>query len=132
KQLSASGKLTAIKPLANRDGCVNTIASLLGELQRAGKTVEEFAQAIEEREQDALEVQSPKSKVQSEDSKSKTPNSKFQSSTPQIDFDREVALIYQEYSAVLNRNGLTDQDADQLRALQIIRGDVAQVANLRL
>ena len=29
KQLSARGQLNAIKPLANRDGCVNTIASLI-------------------------------------------------------------------------------------------------------
>ena len=53
KQLSAAGSLTAIKPLANRDGCVNTIASLLGELQRAGKTAEEFARAIEERQHES-------------------------------------------------------------------------------
>src|SRR6266478_5527229 len=49
KQLGAQGRLRAIKPLANRDGCVNTIASLIGELQRAGKTSEEFQNAVEER-----------------------------------------------------------------------------------
>jgi ATP-dependent helicase/DNAse subunit B len=124
KQLSASGRLQAIKPLANRDGCVNTIASLLGELQRAGKTPAEFADAIEERESETIQVQSPKSKVQSSKSQSQSPKS-------QIDFDREVAFIYQQYSEVLQRNGLTDEDADQLRALQIMRGDVAQVVNLR-
>src|SRR3979409_656608 len=41
KQMAAAGKLKAIRPLANRDGCVNTVASLIGELQRAGKTPEE-------------------------------------------------------------------------------------------
>src|SRR5207248_10718959 len=46
KQLSSAGKLSAIRPLANRDGCVNTIASLIGELQRAGKTPEEFREAV--------------------------------------------------------------------------------------
>jgi len=30
KQLSAAGKLKAIRPLANRDGCVNTVATLIG------------------------------------------------------------------------------------------------------
>jgi ATP-dependent helicase/DNAse subunit B len=123
KQLSASGELNAIRPLANRDGCVNTIASLIGELQRAGKTPDEFVRAIEERERETNQVQSSKSKVQS-------PRSKGQPQS-QVDFDREAALIYQKYAAVLNQNGLTDEDADQLRALQCIRGDVAQVANLR-
>jgi ATP-dependent helicase/DNAse subunit B len=107
KQLAASGKLSAIKPLANRDGCVNTIASLIGELQRAGKTPEEFRQVVEEREN---EVESPKSKVQS-------PKSQF-------DFDREVAIIYAAYSDALARHGLTDEDAEQLRALQVLRGEL--------
>lgn len=110
KQLSATGQLKAIKPLANRDGCVNTIATLIGELQRAGKTAEEFRQAIEEREADA-HLQNTKSKVQSPKS--------------QLDFDREVALIYARYSAALDRNGLTEEDADQLRALRLLRGEVA-------
>ncbi len=110
KQLGAAGKLSAIKPLANRDGCVNTIASVIGELQRAGKTPEEFRSAVEDR--GSLEIQSPKSKNQSPKA--------------QIDFDREVALIYQTYSDALDRNDLTDEDADQLRALQILRDPEAQ------
>jgi ATP-dependent helicase/DNAse subunit B len=117
KQLSTSGRLQAIKPLANRDGCVNTIASLIGELQRAGKTAEEFAQAIQDRELQANENQSPDSKVQS-------PNSKLQGPKSQIDFDREVALIYERYLAALDRYGLTDEDADQLRALHSMRGAI--------
>ena len=36
---------------------------------------------------------------------------------PQIDFDQEVALIYATYSDLLNRHQLTEEDADQLRAL---------------
>ncbi|HEY3104241.1 MAG TPA: PD-(D/E)XK nuclease family protein, partial [Pyrinomonadaceae bacterium] len=114
KQLADRGNLPAIKRLANRDGCVNTVASLIGELQRAGKTAEEFASIVEAR---AAEVQSPKSKVQS--------------SKSQLDFDRDIALIYSKYSKTLDRFGLTDEDADQLRALQILRGDVAEVVNSR-
>src|SRR5260370_22948518 len=49
KQLSAAGKLKAIRPLANRDGCVNTVATLLGELQRAGKTPQDFQAVLESR-----------------------------------------------------------------------------------
>jgi ATP-dependent helicase/DNAse subunit B len=114
KQLADAGKLPAIKRLANRDGCVNTVASLIGELQRAGKTSEEFTQIVESRARES-EVQSPKSKVQS--------------SKSQLDFDRDVALIYSKYSEALDRFGLTDEDADQLRTLQILRGDAVQVVN---
>ncbi|HEY5073540.1 MAG TPA: PD-(D/E)XK nuclease family protein, partial [Pyrinomonadaceae bacterium] len=113
KQLSAAGKLKAIRPLANRDGCVNTIASLIGELQRAGKTPAEFQTAIDARageygdadnEGDTLKlVGQPRS---------------------QLDFDREVGLIYAAYAEALDRFGLTDEDADQLRALQVLRGEV--------
>jgi ATP-dependent helicase/DNAse subunit B len=113
KQLSAAGRLKAIRPLANRDGCVNTIASLIGELQRAGKTPAEFQTAIDARageygdgdnEGDTLKlVGQPRS---------------------QLDFDREVGLIYAAYAAALDRFGLTDEDADQLRALQVLRGEV--------
>src|SRR5207237_5477650 len=109
KQLGSAGKLKAIRPLAHRDGCVNTVASLIGELQRAGKTPEEFQNIIELRAQD----------FQSQDQR---PKAKGQSS--QLDFDREVALIYAAYSESLDRFGLTDEDADQLRALQVLRGEL--------
>ncbi|HEX7721737.1 MAG TPA: PD-(D/E)XK nuclease family protein, partial [Pyrinomonadaceae bacterium] len=115
KQLSARGQLKAIKPLANRNGCVNTIGSLIGELQRAGKTADEFKRVVEERAAEQT-VQNPKSQVQSPKS--------------QLDFDRDVALIYEKYSEALDQNGLTDADADQLAALQLVRGGVAQVVNL--
>ena len=108
KQLSFAGKLKAIKPLANSDGCVNTIASLIGEIQRAGKTAADFAAVIEARANDL------KSQVASH--KSQT--------TTQLDYDREVALIYSAYTAALDRVGLTEEDADQLRALQILRGEL--------
>ena len=125
KQLSAAGKLKAIRPLANRDGCVNTIATLIGELQRAGKTPDEFRKVVEEREAEtATETQrhgagtKGKSQTQKADRASTSPRS-------QIDFDREVALIYSAYVEALDRFGLTDEDADQLRALQILSGEVA-------
>ncbi len=112
KQLGAAGKLRAIKPLANRDGCVNTIASLIGELQRAGKTPEEFQRAVEER--------AAESGVEAPDHGAQT----ISSPRSQLDFDREVALIYAAYAEVLDRFNLTDEDADQLRALQVLRGEV--------
>jgi ATP-dependent helicase/DNAse subunit B len=109
KQLADAGKLDAIKRLANRGGCVNTIASLIGELQRAGKTPDEFQQVMAERLQDTGAA---------------SLNSKFQSPKSQLDFDREVALIYTKYSDALDRFSLTDSDADQLRALQMLRGEL--------
>src|SRR6267143_6773304 len=51
-RLKAQGKLKAIAPLANREGCVNTIATLIGEIQRAGKTPLEFAEIVANRVQD--------------------------------------------------------------------------------
>src|SRR5258706_568349 len=112
KQLGAHGRLRAIKPLANRDGCVNTIASLIGELQRAGKTPGEFQNAVEERAAEfGIEPPGQSSGTTS------SPRS-------QLDFDREVALIYAAYAEALDRFNLTDEDADQLRALQILRGEI--------
>jgi len=125
KQLSAAGKLKAIRPLANRDGCVNTVATLIGELQRAGKTPDEFRQVVEERESEtATETQRHRAGAKG---KSQRPESD-RVSTPlrsQVDFDREVALIYSAYVESLDRFGLTDEDADQLRTLQILSGEVA-------
>ena len=112
KQLAAAGALRATKSLANRDGCVNTIGSMIGELQRAGKTPQEFQTAIESRASEfESRVHSSKSKVQT-------------SLRSQLDFDREVALIYSAYTGALDHFDLTDEDADQLRALQILRGEV--------
>jgi ATP-dependent helicase/DNAse subunit B len=115
KQLGAAGKLRAIKPLANRDGCVNTIASLIGELQRAGKTPAEFQSAVEQRAHESAN-----------ETLSGSISDLIGGTTPrsQLDFDREVALIYAAYAKALDRFDLTDEDADQLRALQVLRGEV--------
>ncbi|HSP63502.1 MAG TPA: hypothetical protein VLQ90_11015, partial [Pyrinomonadaceae bacterium] len=113
KQLSAAGKLKAIRPLANRDGCVNTIASLIGELQRAGKTPAEFQTAIDARAGEYGDADNDGDTLKL----AGQPRS-------QLDYDREVALIYAAYAEALNRFGLTDEDADQLRALQVLRGEV--------
>jgi ATP-dependent helicase/DNAse subunit B len=124
KQLSSAGKLKAIRPLANRDGCVNTVATLIGELQRAGKTPDEFRKVVEER---ASETATETLRNGGGAKKTQSPEAGRASTSPrsQIDFDREVALIYSAYVEALDRFGLTDEDADQLRALQILGGEVA-------
>jgi len=123
KQLNSAGRLSGMKTLANRDGCVNTIATLIGELQRAGKTAEDFRKVVAERDADA-QVQSPKSKAQSPVAKDQISDYKFQSLRPQLDFDHDVALIYETYAQALDQFGLTDEDAEQLRALRALRQEL--------
>jgi len=96
-RLLAQGKLQAMAPLALREGCVNTVSTLLGELQRAARTPAELAEIVAARAFD-----------------SQTPN----------EFDAEVSLIYSAYSDLLNNNQFTEEDADQLRALSVLRGEL--------
>jgi len=103
-QLVAAQRLEAFAPLAARDGCVNSVTNLMGEIQRAAKTPEEVVQIIEARTNDLPSDSS--------------------SGRSQIDYDREVSLIYSTYSSLLESNQLTEDDADQLRALQVLSSDV--------
>ena len=101
-QLQTTGQLKALAPLASREGCVNTISTLIGEIQRAGKSPDELKRIVEERKQDLA--------------------SDSTSGKSQVDYDNEVALIYATYSDLLDRNLLTEDDSDQLRALQVLKG----------
>ncbi len=96
-RLLAQGKLQAFAPLATREGCVNTITTLLGELQRAARTPAELAEIVAAR---AFDQQKPN------------------------EFDAEVSLIYSTYAELLNKNQLTEEDSDQLRALSVLRGEL--------
>ncbi|MDQ2920325.1 MAG: hypothetical protein M3R52_01730, partial [Acidobacteriota bacterium] len=112
-RLTAMGQLKAIGPLAHREGCVNTIATLIGEIERAAKSPAEVAAIIAARTSDlALETANP--------ARGQTQEVVH----PQVDFDKEVALIYATYSALLNRHQLTEEDADQLRALKVLNGEL--------
>jgi ATP-dependent helicase/DNAse subunit B len=103
-RLKEQGKLKAIAPLAGREGCVNTLATLIGEIQRAAKTPDEVSAIIATRSEDFP----PRS----------------DSTISQIEFDKEVALIYSTYCGLLQQNSLTENDADQMRALAVLRGEV--------
>lgn len=118
-RLRAQGKLRAIAPLANREGCVNTITTLIGEIQRAGKTSAEFAGIVANRVQDFADADGSIAEATSSDSGSE----RARLLNPQVDFDRDVALLYSAYANLLEQNNLTEGDADGLRALQILRGD---------
>jgi ATP-dependent helicase/DNAse subunit B len=110
-RLLAEGKLKALAPIAHREGCVNSIATLVGEIQRAAKSPAEFASIVEARARDFDEL------GQEEDRLAHT--------VPrQIDFDREIGLIYSTYQAALDRFHLTEDDADQMRALEVLRGEI--------
>ncbi|HEU4767060.1 MAG TPA: PD-(D/E)XK nuclease family protein, partial [Pyrinomonadaceae bacterium] len=108
-RLLAQGKLQAMAPLATREGCVNTVTTLLGELQRAAKTPAELAEIVLKRRID-LEL--------------KTPARKEPGTFTQIDFDNEISLIYSTYTDLLNNNQFTEEDHDQLRALSALRGEL--------
>ena len=107
-RLLAAGQLKAIAPLAGREGCVNTIATLIGEIERAAKSPAEVAAIIAARTAD-LAPQTTTAGV---------------GLHPQIAFDKEVALIYETYCDLLNRHQLTEADADQMRALSLLKGEL--------
>jgi ATP-dependent helicase/DNAse subunit B len=110
KRLADEGKLKALDRLAAREGCVNSIATLLGEIQRAGKTTEEFAEIVAQRSSDPGV----------DEKQAQPPRSGSQLIPRQIDFDSDVALIYSRYCQLLDQHQLTDADADQLRAVSIL------------
>lgn len=118
KQLAANGKLTGIKALANREGCVNTIATLIGEIQRAGKTPAELAEIVEKRVRDLNGVS------EGVTAKPGQTVGSFQPIPVQTDFDRDVAQIYSTYAGILEQHNFTDADGDQLRALAILNGEL--------
>ncbi|MGH9933144.1 MAG: PD-(D/E)XK nuclease family protein [Pyrinomonadaceae bacterium] len=112
-RLMATGQLKAIGPLANREGCVNTIATLIGEIERAAKSPAEVAEIIAARTSDLAAQPGQASRKRTE-----------RVLHTQNDFDQEVALIYATYSDLLDRHQLTEADADQLRALAVLKGEV--------
>lgn len=103
-QLLATNKLKAFAPLAGREGVVNSVATLLGEIERAAKTPAELVEILETRARDLEKGGNEKRGV------------------TQLDFDREVETIYSTYTGLLNQNHFTEEDLDQLRALWVLRG----------
>jgi ATP-dependent helicase/DNAse subunit B len=102
--LLATNRLKALAPLATREGCVNSVSTVLGEIERAAKTPAELIEIITARARD-LEKGTTGSR-----------------GVTQVDFDNEIALIYSTYTELLNQNQLTEEDADQLRAARVLRG----------
>jgi ATP-dependent helicase/DNAse subunit B len=105
QQLLATNQLKALAPLATREGCVNSVSTLLGEIERAARTPAELTEIITARARDLEKESGAEAR-----------------GITQVDFDKEIALIYSTYSELLNLNHFTEEDADQLRALWILRG----------
>jgi len=137
--LAAAGKLKALTPLVHRDGCVNSIATVIGEIQRAGKTPFEFADIIERRASyldGGLAEEKPADRASVNSRESLSLFSLLPEIEPvrkagprsQVDFDRDIAVVYSTYQESLDRFALTDEDSDQLRALQILRDGIDGVA----
>ena len=102
--LLATNKLKALAPLATREGCVNSVSTVLGEIERAARTPAELVDILTARARD-LEKGTTGTR-----------------GVTQVDFDNEIALIYSTYTELLNQNHFTEEDADQLRALWVLRG----------
>ncbi len=102
--LLATNRLKALAPLATREGCVNSVSTVLGEIERAARTPAELIEIITARARD-LEKGTTGSR-----------------GVTQVDFDNEIALIYSTYTDLLNQNLFTEEDADQLRAVWVLRG----------
>jgi ATP-dependent helicase/DNAse subunit B len=103
-QLLANNQLKAFAPLATREGCVNSISTLLGEIQRAARTPAELADILNTRAKDLEKGNGTTRGI------------------TQLDFDKEISLIYSAYTELLDGNLFTEEDAEQLRALWILRG----------
>ncbi len=108
--LLATNRLKALAPLATREGCVNSVSTVLGEIERAARTPAELIEIITARARD-LEKGTTGSR-----------------GVTQVDFDNEIALIYSTYTELLNQNLLTEEDADQLRAVWVLRGFIDGLA----
>jgi ATP-dependent helicase/DNAse subunit B len=103
-QLLANNQLKAFAPLATREGCVNSISTLLGEIQRAARTPAELADILNARAKDLEKGNGTTRGI------------------TQLDFDKEISLIYSTYTELLDGSLFTEEDAEQLRALWMLRG----------
>lgn len=126
--LAESGELRSFGPLAKTGGVVASVADLIGEIQRAGKTADEFRAIVERRA--ALEAESkparrepelpPESDGDDEETKARRREAERIAA---LDYDRDTALVYETYSGLLDRHNLTDASRDYLRALDVLRGE---------
>jgi superfamily I DNA/RNA helicase len=106
-RLAEAGELASFGQLARSDGLVQSMVSLVAEIQRAGKTAADFRAVVERRE--ALDAESKPTREPG--------------SNATLDYDRDTALVYEHYERVLDDERLTDASRDYLRALAVLQGE---------
>jgi hypothetical protein len=102
-QLLATNQLKAFAPLAMREGCVNSISTLLGEINAPRELPPNSSTSRGAR------ARLEKGTANRAASRSSTSIKKSHSST-------------QPYTELLNQSLFTEEDAEQLRALWVLRG----------
>lgn len=113
-QLARQGKIPNFGALAVSDGCVASVADLIGEIQRAGKTAGDFQRIVDERIR-----RSEESKPEPGGSPDRAP-----SLTGTVyGYERDVALIAQCYQQALQACELTEVNEDHLRVLEALTGE---------
>jgi ATP-dependent helicase/DNAse subunit B len=125
-RLAETKRLKSFGPLARTEGVVSSMASLIGEIQRAGKTAAEFRAIVERRE--TLDRESKPARElpvvdAPPDASEVSPVAPEPARVAALDYDRDTALIYEQYEAILDRYHLTDASHDFLRALAVLRGE---------
>jgi ATP-dependent helicase/nuclease subunit B len=120
RRLHGEKKLKALGPLATREGCINTVTTLIGEIQRAGKTPAELLEIIAQRTADYREKSADTDGYLIE----RNDPTFIDVTLLQRDFNEEVGLIYATYSSLLVKHQLTEEDEDGLRALAVLRGEI--------
>ena len=123
-RLSEGNSVRSFGQLARSDGVVASMAGLIAEIQRAGKTAGEFREIIARREAldaeskprpDAREAQLPAGATDAERAEA--------ARIAAIDYDRDTATLYDHYERILEDHRLTDTSRDYLRALAVLRGE---------
>lgn len=119
-RLSEAGEIESFGQLARSDGVVSSIVGLVAEIQRAGKTAEEFRAIVRRREAlDAESAPAPEAREVPETAEDAAEAKRIAS----IDYDRDTATVYERYERLLDDFKLTDASRDYLRALQVLQGE---------
>jgi ATP-dependent helicase/DNAse subunit B len=113
-QLAAAGKIPHFGSLAISDGCVASVADLIGEIQRAGKTAGDFRRIVEERIRKSAESAPPPDA---------RPNAAPTAPERVYGYERDIALIAECYQQSLSDNNLTEVNEDHLRTLNVLNGE---------
>jgi ATP-dependent helicase/DNAse subunit B len=132
-RLSESGELKSFGALARTEGVIASMSALIGEIQRAAKTAAEFRDVVVRRESLDRESKPTREPIASEDEPETDATGNPEDVERRrearriaaLDYDKDTALIYEWYEALLDKHNLTDASRDYLRALSVLRGEFA-------